>query len=58
MSKTFLKLLSLVMIIFGITTLMPSLLWSSGAEWYGFLKIIFGVVGFAIAFSDKKSSTN
>ncbi len=54
MSKRVLKVMSLIMVFFGIATLMPTWLWSSGAEWYGFLKIVLGVFGFAVAYADKK----
>jgi hypothetical protein len=42
------------MIFFGIATMMPTWTWSAGAEWYAVTQIVIGIVGFAIAFSDKR----
>jgi len=54
MSKTALKIVSILLILMGIAALRPESFWSCSADWYGVAKIIIGVVAFAIAFSDKK----
>ena len=54
MSKTTLKIVSIVLILMGIAAMRPESFWNCSSDWYGILKIAVGVIAFAIAFSDKK----
>jgi hypothetical protein len=53
MSRTVLKLLSLLVIFMGIATLVPAWTWSAGPEWYGIVKVAIGVIAFGVAYSAK-----
>lgn len=54
MSKLTLKVVSLIFIIMGIIALVPTWMWyGSVAEWVAISQIAIGVIGFAIAYSDK-----
>jgi hypothetical protein len=54
MSKTALKIISVLIILMGIAALRPESFWSCSSDWYGITKIVVGVIGFAIALSDRK----
>lgn len=54
MSKLALKIVSLILIILGIIGLVPTWTWfGTVAEWVGVVEIAAGVIGFAIAYSDR-----
>jgi hypothetical protein len=54
MSKLTLRIVSIIMVFFGVATMMPTWTWSAGAEWYAVVQIIVGIIGFAVAYSDKR----
>lgn len=54
MSKLALKIISVLLIIMGIAAFIPTWLWSAAPAWYGIVKILLGVIGFSIAYSDKR----
>lgn len=54
MSKLALKIMSVIMIILGVIALVPTWEWfGTVAEWAGIIEIAIGIVGFAIAYSDR-----
>jgi len=54
MSKLVLKIVSLILIILGIIALVPTWTWfGSVVEWVGVVEVAIGVIGFAIAYSDR-----
>jgi len=53
MARLTLKILSVLVIVMGILMFMPVLTWAQGPVWYGLVKIIIGVIAFAVAFSSR-----
>jgi len=54
MSKIALKVISLIMVALGIVSLVPTWVWfGSVTQWVAVTILAIGVVGFALAYSDK-----
>jgi len=57
MSKTFLIILSILLLLMGIIALIPSWELSDEPTWYAVVKILIAVVGLIVAFTDKGRGT-
>lgn len=54
MSKTFLIIFSILLVLMGILGLVPNLDWGTEPMWHAVAKIVIGIIGLIVAGMDKK----